>query len=65
RCLLPGQQEEDAQALKETLGDEEESEDSSLTDRCEGELRKTCGEDLTERISLDSSCHSCVSQSSS
>ncbi|KAM6408290.1 leucine-rich repeat-containing protein 56 [Rhynochetos jubatus] len=65
RCLQPGQQEEDAQALKETLGDEEESEDCSLTDCCEEELRKTCGEDLTGRISLDSSCHSCVSQSSS
>ncbi|XP_010116704.1 PREDICTED: leucine-rich repeat-containing protein 56, partial [Chlamydotis macqueenii] len=27
------------------------------------ELRETCDEDLIERISLDSSCHSCLSQS--
>ncbi|XP_072721167.1 leucine-rich repeat-containing protein 56 [Ciconia boyciana] len=65
RCLQTDQQEKDAQALKVTLSDEEEGEDCSLTDSCEDELRETCGEDLIERISLDCSSHSCLSQSSS
>ncbi|XP_074438556.1 leucine-rich repeat-containing protein 56 [Larus michahellis] len=65
RCLQTGQQEKAAQALKVTLSDEEEGEGCSLTDSCEDELRETCHEDLIERISLDSSCHSCLSQSSS
>ncbi|KAM6069476.1 leucine-rich repeat-containing protein 56 isoform 3-T4 [Theristicus caerulescens] len=65
RCLLTDQQEKAAEALKVTLGDEEEGEDCSLTDSCEDELRETCEEDLIERISLGSSCHSCLSQSSS
>ncbi|XP_009887691.1 PREDICTED: leucine-rich repeat-containing protein 56 [Charadrius vociferus] len=42
RCQQTGQQEKAAQALKVSLSDEEE----------------TCDEDLIERISLDSSCHS-------
>lgn len=65
RCLQTGQQEKAIQALKVTLSGEEEGEDCSLTDSCEDELRKTCDEDLIERISLDFSCHSCLSQSSS
>ncbi|XP_059681842.1 leucine-rich repeat-containing protein 56 [Gavia stellata] len=65
RCLQTEQQGKAAQALKMTLSDEEEGEDCSLTDSCEDELRETCDEDLIERISLDSSCHSCLSQSSS
>ncbi|XP_075282568.1 leucine-rich repeat-containing protein 56 isoform X2 [Opisthocomus hoazin] len=65
RCLQTGQQEEAAQALKVTLRDEGEGEDCSLTGSCEDELRETCDEDLIERISLDSSCPSCLSQSSS
>ncbi|XP_075018857.1 leucine-rich repeat-containing protein 56 isoform X3 [Calonectris borealis] len=64
-CLQTHQQEKAAQALKVTLSDEEEGEDCSLTDSCEDELRETCDEDLIERISLDSSCHSSLSQSSS
>ncbi|XP_009274299.1 PREDICTED: leucine-rich repeat-containing protein 56 [Aptenodytes forsteri] len=65
RCLQTAQQEKVSQALKVTLSDEEEGEDCNLTDSCEDELRETCDEDLIERISLDSSCHSCLSQSSS
>ncbi|KFZ61729.1 hypothetical protein N338_13484, partial [Podiceps cristatus] len=65
RCLQTGQQERAARALKVTLSDEEEGEECSLTDSCEDEPRETCDEDLTERISLDSSCHSSLSQSSS
>ncbi|KAM9278142.1 leucine-rich repeat-containing protein 56 [Morus bassanus] len=65
RCLQTDQQEKAAQALKVTLSDEEEGEDCSLADSREDELRETCDEDLIERISLDSSCHSCFSQSSS
>ncbi|CAM9489669.1 unnamed protein product [Bubo scandiacus] len=65
RCLQTGQQEKAAQALKVPVSDEEEGEDCSLTDSCEDALRKTCDEHLIERISLDSSCHSCLSQSSS
>ncbi|XP_029895650.1 leucine-rich repeat-containing protein 56 isoform X2 [Aquila chrysaetos chrysaetos] len=64
-CLQTGQQEKAIQALKVTLSGEEEGEDCSLTDSCEDELRETGDEDLTERISLDFSCHSCLSQSSS
>ncbi|KAM6204858.1 leucine-rich repeat-containing protein 56 [Sarcoramphus papa] len=64
-CLQTGQQEKATQALKVTLSDEEEGKDCSLTDSCEDELRETSDEHLTERISLDSSCHSCLSQSSS
>ncbi|KAM6133306.1 leucine-rich repeat-containing protein 56 [Phoenicopterus ruber ruber] len=64
RCLQTGQQEKAIQALKVTLSDEEEGEDWSLTDSCEDELRETCVEDLIDRISLDASCHSCLSQSS-
>ncbi|XP_010084725.1 PREDICTED: leucine-rich repeat-containing protein 56, partial [Pterocles gutturalis] len=63
-CLQKAQQEEAAQALKGSLSDEEEGEDCSLMDGCE-DLRETCDEDLIERISLGSSCHSCLSQSSS
>ncbi|PKU46861.1 leucine-rich repeat-containing protein 56 [Limosa lapponica baueri] len=65
RCLQTGQQEKDTQALEVTLNDEEEGEDCSLTDSGEDELRETCHEDLIEKISLNSSCHSCRSQSSS
>uniref|UniRef100_A0A8C3JKV6 Leucine rich repeat containing 56 n=1 Tax=Calidris pygmaea TaxID=425635 RepID=A0A8C3JKV6_9CHAR len=65
RCLQTGQQEKDTQALKVTLSEEEEGEDCSLTDSGEDELRETCHEDLIERISLNSPCHSCRSQSSS
>uniref|UniRef100_A0A8C4V0L5 Leucine rich repeat containing 56 n=1 Tax=Falco tinnunculus TaxID=100819 RepID=A0A8C4V0L5_FALTI len=65
RCLQTGQQEEATQALKAALGDEEEGDDCSLPDSCGDELRETCDEDLIERISLDSSCHSSLSQSSS
>ncbi|XP_061236397.1 LOW QUALITY PROTEIN: leucine-rich repeat-containing protein 56 [Neopsephotus bourkii] len=62
RCLHRGQQEKVTQALRITLSDEEEGEDFSLTDSYEGE---TSDKDLIERISLDSPCHSCLSQSSS
>ncbi|KFW05159.1 hypothetical protein N327_06600, partial [Fulmarus glacialis] len=65
RCLQTNQQEKATQVLKVTLSDEEEGEDCSLTDGCEDELRETCDEDLIERISLDSSCHPCLSPSSS
>ncbi|XP_012984561.1 leucine-rich repeat-containing protein 56 [Melopsittacus undulatus] len=65
RCLHRGQQEKVTQALKVTLSDKEEGEDSSLTDSYEGALSETSDTDLIERISLDSSCHSCLSQSSS
>ncbi|XP_035751255.1 leucine-rich repeat-containing protein 56, partial [Egretta garzetta] len=65
RCLQTNQQEKASHALKVTLSDEEEGEACSLTDSYEDELRETCDEDLIERISLDSSCHSCLSQSSS
>ncbi|XP_010281594.1 PREDICTED: leucine-rich repeat-containing protein 56 [Phaethon lepturus] len=65
RCRQTGQQEKATQALKVTLSDEEEGEDCSLADSCEDELRETCDECLIKRISLDSSCHSCLSQSSS
>ncbi|KAM6393713.1 leucine-rich repeat-containing protein 56 isoform 2-T2 [Pluvialis apricaria] len=65
RCLQTGQREKATQALKLTLSDEEESEDCSLTDNFEDELKETCDEDLIERISLNSSCHSSLSQSSS
>ncbi|XP_009468599.1 PREDICTED: leucine-rich repeat-containing protein 56 [Nipponia nippon] len=65
RCLQTDQQEKAAQALKVTLSDGEEGEDCSLADSCEDELRETCDKDLIERISLGSSCHSCLSQSSS
>ncbi|KFQ60729.1 hypothetical protein N334_05013, partial [Pelecanus crispus] len=65
RCLQTGHQEKATQALEVTLSDEEEGEDCSLTASCEDELRETCDEDLIGRISLDSSCHSCLSQSSS
>ncbi|KAM9013767.1 leucine-rich repeat-containing protein 56 isoform 1-T1 [Ara ararauna] len=65
RCLHRGQQEKVTQTLRITLSDEEEGEDSSLTDSCEGALSETRDKDLIERISLDSSCHSCLSQSSS
>lgn len=65
RCLQTGQREKAAQALKVTLSNEKEGEDCSLTDNFEDELKETCDEDLIERISLDSSCHSFLSQSSS
>ncbi|XP_057268787.1 leucine-rich repeat-containing protein 56 isoform X3 [Pezoporus wallicus] len=65
RCLHRGQQEKVTQALRVTLSDEEGGEDSSLTDSYEGALRETSDKDLIERISLDSPCHSCLSQSSS
>ncbi|XP_051477028.1 leucine-rich repeat-containing protein 56 [Apus apus] len=65
KCLQIDQQEKAAQALKITPSDGKEGEKSSLPDSCEDELREACDEDLTERISLDSSCHSCLSQSSS
>ncbi|XP_009694477.1 PREDICTED: leucine-rich repeat-containing protein 56, partial [Cariama cristata] len=65
RCLQTDQQEKATQALKVTLSREEEGEGCSLTGSCEDELKKTCDENLIERISLDSSCHSCLSQSSS
>ncbi|XP_010172117.1 uncharacterized protein LOC104529486, partial [Antrostomus carolinensis] len=65
RSLQTDQQEEATQALKVTLSDEGEGEDCSLTDSCEDELREICNEDFTERISLDSSYHSCLSQCSS
>ncbi|KAM6322058.1 leucine-rich repeat-containing protein 56 [Podargus strigoides] len=65
QCLQTHQQEKSAQALKVTLNDEEEGEGCSLTDSCEDELGETCDEDLTERIYLHSSYHSCLSQSSS
>ncbi|XP_062475138.1 leucine-rich repeat-containing protein 56 isoform X1 [Pezoporus occidentalis] len=65
RCLHRGQQEKVTQALRITLSDEEGGEHSSLTDSYEGALSKTSDKDLIERISLDSPCHSCLSQSSS
>ncbi|KFV58323.1 hypothetical protein N341_12144, partial [Tyto alba] len=65
RCLQTGQQEKAARTLRVTLGDEEEGEVCSPTDSCEEALRETRDEHLIERISLDSSCHSCLSQSSS
>ncbi|XP_064308486.1 leucine-rich repeat-containing protein 56 [Phalacrocorax carbo] len=65
RCLQTDQQEKAAQALKVTLSDGEKGEDCSLTDSHEDELRETYDEDLIERISLDSSCHSSFSPSSS
>ncbi|XP_065492281.1 leucine-rich repeat-containing protein 56 isoform X2 [Caloenas nicobarica] len=65
RCLQTDQQEKATQALKVTLSDEKEGEDCRLTDSCEDELRETSDEDLIERISVDSSCHSCLSKSSS
>ncbi|XP_065542896.1 leucine-rich repeat-containing protein 56 isoform X2 [Lathamus discolor] len=64
RCLHRGQQEV-TEALRITLSDEEEGEDSSLTDSCEDTLSETSDKDLIETISLDSSCNSCLSQSSS
>ncbi|XP_064921101.1 leucine-rich repeat-containing protein 56 isoform X4 [Columba livia] len=64
-CLETDQQEKATQALKVTLSDEKEGEDCSLTDSCEDELRETSDEDLIGRISVDSSCHSCLSESSS
>lgn len=63
-CLRTDQQEKATQALKVTLSDEKEGEDCSLTDSCE-DLRETSDEDFIERISVDSSCHSCLSESSS
>ncbi|KAJ7398473.1 leucine-rich repeat-containing protein 56 [Pitangus sulphuratus] len=65
RCLQTGQQEQASQASKVILSHEEEGEDCSLTDSSEDELRKAYDEDLAERISLDSSCHSSLSKSSS
>lgn len=65
RYLHRGQQEKVTQAQRITLSDEEEGEDSSLTNSCERELNETCDKDLIERISLDSSGHSCLSQFSS
>uniref|UniRef100_A0A672TKK5 Leucine rich repeat containing 56 n=2 Tax=Strigops habroptila TaxID=2489341 RepID=A0A672TKK5_STRHB len=65
RCLQRGQQEKVTQPLKITLSDEEEGEDCSLTDSWEGALSETSDKDLIERISLDSSGLSCLSQSSS
>ncbi|XP_027559234.1 leucine-rich repeat-containing protein 56 isoform X2 [Neopelma chrysocephalum] len=65
RCLQTGQQEQASQASKVILSHEEEGEDCSLTDSSEDELRKAYDEDLVERISLDSSCHSSLSKSSS
>ncbi|XP_010022930.1 PREDICTED: leucine-rich repeat-containing protein 56, partial [Nestor notabilis] len=64
RRLQRGQQEKVTQPLKITLSDEEEGEDCSLADSCEGALSETSDKDLIGRISLDSSCHSCLSQSS-
>ncbi|XP_065695923.1 leucine-rich repeat-containing protein 56 isoform X1 [Patagioenas fasciata] len=64
-CLQTDQQEKATQALKVTLSHEKEGEDCSLTDSCEDELRETSDEDLIGRISVDSSCHSCLSESSS
>ncbi|KAM6274437.1 leucine-rich repeat-containing protein 56 [Porphyrio hochstetteri] len=63
--LQTDQQEEAAQAPKLTLSNEEEGGDCSLTDSHEDDLRETCDEDLIERLSLDSSCQSSLSQSSS
>ncbi|XP_009985123.1 PREDICTED: leucine-rich repeat-containing protein 56 [Tauraco erythrolophus] len=68
RCLQTDQEEKAAQALKScpsTLSDKEEGEYCSLPDSCEDELREICDKDLIERISLDSSCQSSLSQSSS
>ncbi|XP_027498123.1 leucine-rich repeat-containing protein 56 isoform X3 [Corapipo altera] len=65
RCLQTGQQEQANQASKVILNHEEEGENFSLTDSSEDELRKAYDEDLVERISLDSSCHSSLSRSSS
>ncbi|XP_064513747.1 leucine-rich repeat-containing protein 56 isoform X3 [Pseudopipra pipra] len=65
RCLQTGQQEQASQASKVILNHEEEGENCSLTDSSEDELRKAYDEDLVERISLDSSCHSSLSKSSS
>ncbi|XP_029819192.1 leucine-rich repeat-containing protein 56 isoform X2 [Manacus vitellinus] len=65
RCLQTGQQEQASQASKVILNHEEEGENCSLTDSSEDEFRKAYDEDLVERISLDSSCHSSLSKSSS
>ncbi|XP_032547498.1 leucine-rich repeat-containing protein 56 isoform X2 [Chiroxiphia lanceolata] len=65
RCLQTGQQEQASEASKVILNHEEEGENCSLTDSSEDELRKAYDEDLIERISLDSSCHSSLSKSSS
>ncbi|XP_071617880.1 leucine-rich repeat-containing protein 56 isoform X4 [Heliangelus exortis] len=64
-CLQTSQPEKAAQALKVPLVGEEESEECSLPGSCEDELRETCEKNLIERISLESSGHSCLSQSSS
>ncbi|XP_066853323.1 leucine-rich repeat-containing protein 56 isoform X2 [Anser cygnoides] len=60
RCLQTGQQDKADRAVKITVSDEEEDEACSLADSSEEELREASDEDL-----VDSSCHSCVSQSSS
>ncbi|EOB03161.1 hypothetical protein Anapl_08489, partial [Anas platyrhynchos] len=60
RCLQTGQQDKADRAVKITVSDEEENEAFSLAASSEEELRETSDEDL-----IDSSCHSCVSQSSS
>ncbi|XP_065260603.1 leucine-rich repeat-containing protein 56 [Emys orbicularis] len=64
QCLQIIQMEKAPQVLK-IHSDEEEDEECSLSDSCEDELRDTYDEDLTERISPDSSCQSRLSQSSS
>ncbi|XP_071414816.1 leucine-rich repeat-containing protein 56 [Pithys albifrons albifrons] len=64
-CLQTGQQEQVSQAMEVILSHEEEGEDCDLTHSSEGELRKACDDDLIERISLDSSCHTSLSHSSS
>lgn len=65
RCLHTAQQESVIPAAKLATDDEEEDEGCSLASGGESELRDTSDEDLTEGISPDSSCHSCLSQSSS
>ncbi|XP_068540573.1 leucine-rich repeat-containing protein 56 isoform X2 [Anas acuta] len=60
RCPQTGQQDKADRAVKITVSDEEEDEAFSLAASSEEELRETSDEDL-----IDSSCHSCVSQSSS
>ncbi|XP_019470985.1 leucine-rich repeat-containing protein 56 [Meleagris gallopavo] len=64
-CLHTAQQESVIPAAKLATDDEEEDEGCSLASGGESELRDTSDEDLTEGISPDSSCHSCLSQSSS
>ncbi|XP_048805357.1 leucine-rich repeat-containing protein 56 [Lagopus muta] len=65
RCLHTAQQESVIPAAKLAIDDKEEDEGCSPASGAESELRDTSDEDLTEGISPDSTCHSCLSQSSS